>query len=281
MHVLSAQSPNRNMMNSPIARTDAPAVSVITPTWEREAMLPHAYRSFAHQDLAACEWIVIDDSERPSAFMQGLDDARVVYRHLPRRMSIGEKRNLAAELARAEVIAHFDDDEYYAPHYLRTMCAERARYGADFVKLNAFFLYSRVYDQFAWWDLLRKSGLHFRWSRQPMAALNFPADHQAFADNHLGYGFSYVYTKRLWAAGPFEPRSFNEDGLFTRAALERGANLAFVADQTGLCLHVLHGYNSSASFPQYLLPEALVARHFSPLAEFVKTLRAALTGRHA
>ncbi|QBQ96388.1 glycosyltransferase family 2 protein [Paraburkholderia pallida] len=269
------------MTTSPIARTDAPVVSVITPTWEREAMLQHAYRSFAHQDLPACEWIVIDDSERPSAFMQGLDDARVVYRHLPQRMSAGAKRNLAVALARAEIIAHFDDGEYYAPSYLRTMCAQLTQQRADFVKLSAFFLYSRVYGQFAWWDLLRKSGLHFHWSAQPMTALNFPADHKAFANNHSGYGFSYVYTKRLWAAGPFESCSLNEDGKFLQVALERGANLAHFPDDVGLCLHVLHGCNTSASFPQYLLPEALVTRHFPQFAQFGATLRAAPPERQA
>ncbi len=237
-------------------------------------MLPFAYRSFAHQDVSACEWIVIDDSATPSAFMASLRDPRVVYRHVAQRMSIGEKRNLAADLARADVIAHFDDDEFYAPDYLRTMLDQMKAAQADMVKLSAFFLYSRVYGKFAWWDTLRKSGLHFRWSRQPMTSLSFPSEHQAFADNHLGYGFSYVYTKRLWAAGPFEPSSFNEDCAFALAARAREANLLLLADDIGLCVHVLHACNTSASFPQYILPDALVARHFPRLAEAMREMPA-------
>ncbi|WP_042298410.1 glycosyltransferase family 2 protein [Paraburkholderia bannensis] len=265
------------MLNPPLAgsaRPDVPVVSVITPTWQREAMLPFAYRSFAQQDVGECEWIVVDDSAEPSAFMASLRDPRVVYRHVSQRMSIGEKRNLAAGLARAEVIAHFDDDEFYAPAYLRTMLDQMKAGNADMVKLSAFFLYSRVYGQFAWWDTLRKSGLHFRWSRQPMTSLSFPTEHKAFADNHLGYGFSYVYTKRLWAAGPFEPSSFNEDGAFTQAACRRGAKLMLVADDVGLCVHVLHAYNTSASFPQYILPDALVAQHFPRFAEAMRDMPA-------
>ncbi|WP_321818433.1 MULTISPECIES: glycosyltransferase family 2 protein [unclassified Paraburkholderia] len=270
------------MPNSPIVRTDAPVfsdpvvsipvVSVITPTWQREVMLPFAYRSFAHQDVGACEWIVIDDSTVPSAFMQSLADPRVVYRHLPQRTTIGEKRNLAADLARADVIAHFDDDEFYAPNYLRAMLDQMTTHKAEMVKLSAFFLYSRVYRRFAWWDTLRTSGLHFRWSSQPMTSLSFPTEHKAFANNHLGYGFSYVYTKRLWTARPFEPSSFNEDGPFALAAVARGANLALVADDLGLCVHVLHPYNTSASFPQYILPDALIARHFPQFAEAMRTM---------
>jgi hypothetical protein len=262
----------RNHPNSPIVRIDAPVVSVITPTWEREAMLPFAYRSFAQQDVGECEWIVIDDSAKPSAFMASLADPRVVYRHVARRMSVGEKRNLAADLARADVIAHFDDDEFYAPHYLRTMLEQMKTAQAGMVKLSAFFLYSRVYGRFAWWDTLRKSGLHFRWSPQPMTSLSFPAEHQAFADNHLGYGFSYVYAKRLWAQGPFAPASFNEDTPFALAALARGEKVTLVADDIGLCVHVLHAYNTSASFPQYLLPDALVARHFPLITEAMREM---------
>lgn len=255
------------MSSHAIAAASAPAVSVITPTWNREALLPFAYRSFASQQGLALEWIVIDDSDAPSPFMTSLADPRVVYRHLPARLTIGEKRNLAIELARGEVIAHFDDDEVYAPHYLGTMLQQMRRHEADFVKLGAFFLYSRVYGQFAYWDLTRKSGLHFCWSERPMTLLNFPGDNSAFADNHLGYGFSYCYAKRLWAAQPFEPRSFNEDGLFAKAARARGARIAMFADDVGLCLHVLHADNTSKSFPQFLLPDAIVERHFPHFCE--------------
>jgi glycosyltransferase involved in cell wall biosynthesis len=255
------------MSPSSAIAASAPCVSVITPTWNREELLPLAYRSFAAQQAGALEWIVIDDSEVPSAFMTNLRDERVVYRHLPARLSIGEKRNLAASLARGEVIAHFDDDEVYAPGYLTAMLDQMRVHEAQFVKLSAFFLYSRVYGQFAYWDLMRKSGLHFCWSNQPMAVLNFPRESAAFADNHVGYGFSYVYTKRLWAAQPFEHRSFNEDGVFATAALARGARMALPADDVGLCLHVLHAHNTSKCFPQYLLPEVLVARQFPHFCE--------------
>lgn len=255
------------MFPSSAAQANAPCVSVVTPTWNREAFLPLAYRSFASQRVPALEWIVIDDSDTPSAFMASLNDERVMYRHLRTRLTIGEKRNLAAELARGEVIAHFDDDEVYAPDYLSTMLGQMRMRDAQFVKLGAFFLYSRVYGQFAYWDLMRKSGLHFCWSDQPMTVLNFPQDNPSFADNHLGYGFSYVYTKRLWAAQPFEPRSFNEDGRFITAARSRGARIALATDDAGLCLHVLHAHNTSKCFPQYLLPEALVARHFPHFCE--------------
>lgn len=255
------------MSNLPTIAASLPAVSIITPTWNREALLPLAYRSFAAQRAAALEWIVIDDSDAPSAFMASLRDERVVYRHLGSRLTIGEKRNLAVELARGEVIAHFDGDEVYAPDYLGTMLGQMRLHEAEFVKLGTFFLYSRVYGQFAYWDLMRKTGLHFCWSDRPMTALNFPTASAAFEDNHLGYGFSYLYTKRLWAAQPFEARSFNQDELFIAAARSRGARIALTADDVGLCLHVLHAHTASKCYPQYLLPALLVERHYPHLCE--------------
>ncbi|WP_430318108.1 glycosyltransferase family 2 protein [Pseudomonas nitroreducens] len=244
-----------------------PAISVITPTWNRESLLPFAYRSFCSQSVESLEWVVIDDSDKPSAFMESLSDSRVVYRHLPSQKTIGEKRNLANEIARGDIIAHFDDDEVYAPNYLAAMLGQMRLHGADFVKLSAFFIYSRVYKKFAYWDLMCKAGLHFCWSGRPVTLHEIPEGSQAFLENHLGFGFSYFYTKRLWAEHPFEPISFNEDGLFATAARNRGAHIALPVDDSGLCLHVLHKNNSSKSFPQFILPDVLVERHFPHFCE--------------
>jgi cellulose synthase/poly-beta-1,6-N-acetylglucosamine synthase-like glycosyltransferase len=252
--------------------TGTPTVSVITPTWNREAFLPFIYRSFISQKEISLEWIVIDDSEVPSTFIASLNDPRVIYRHLPLRTSIGEKRNLAIDLARGEVIAHFDDDEIYAPNYIITMLKHMHNQRADLTKLSAFFLYSAIHQKFAYWDLLRTSGLHFRWDEGPMTALNFPENNNTFSDNYLGFGFSYLYTKQLWASQPFDSVSFNEDGAFAAAARARGARIALPADETGLCLHIVHDSNTSISFPQYLLPEILAERHLPYFCEMLNNM---------
>lgn len=246
---------------------DTPTVSIITPTWNREEFLPFAYHSFCAQQDVSIEWIVIDDSNKPSAFISTLNDPRVTYLHLSSRKTIGEKRNIAIELSRGEIIAHFDDDEIYGPNYISTMLEHMRLQEADFAKLSAFFLYSTIHHAFAYWDLMHTSGLHFRWDEGPMTVLSFPANSKRFADNYLGFGFSYIYTKRLWASQPFEPVSFNEDGIFAAAARARGVRLALPADEMGLCLHVVHNSNTSVSFPQSILPERLVKRHLSYFCE--------------
>lgn len=237
-------------------------ISVITPTYAREALLPSAYRSFATQTAPDLEWIVMDDSPEPSPFMQGLDDPRVRYRHFDHRVTAGEKRNLAVEMAKGDIIVLFDDDDYYSPDYVARMAARMHEKGADIIKLSAFFVYSHVYGKFAYCDLKQRGGFCFRWSQQPMAALNISPDHPAYQTMLLGYGFSYVFKKSLWGPSKFPAVSFKSDQPFVQSAIDKGAKLAVLDDDSGMCLHVLHEQNVSACLVQYVLPEVVVNKLF-------------------
>ena len=42
------------------------------------------------------------------------------YLRLDRRAPVGAKRNIACEVAQGEVIAHWDDDDWMAPEWLRS-----------------------------------------------------------------------------------------------------------------------------------------------------------------
>ncbi|MEW5310490.1 MAG: hypothetical protein WDW38_002285 [Sanguina aurantia] len=88
------------------------------------------------------EWLVLDDSPIPSAFMQELAqrDPRVRYWHGTVRQRIGSKRNQLIALAAADVIAHFDDDDHYGPGYLNRMVGLLQEQDADLVKLSAFYM---------------------------------------------------------------------------------------------------------------------------------------------
>lgn len=242
-----------------------PLISVITPTFGREAMLPYAYRSFATQNIANLEWIVLDDSERPSIFMTSLNDSRVRYHYLQNRLAIGEKRNILIEMAKGEIIVQFDDDEYYAPHYIRAMLNILKNENADFVKLSSFFLYSKIYKKFGYWDLMQKYGYHSCWSAEPETISYIEQNNTSFANIHLGYGFSYVFTKSVWEKTPFEQVSFAEDGLFIRAAIANGFKTVLLNDDDGLCVHILHSFNMSKCFPQYVIPSTIVRKIFHDL----------------
>lgn len=239
----------------------SPTVSIITPTFGREPLLPRIHRCVLSQTHRDWEWLILDDSAAPSVYVAQQDDSRIRYRHLPARLSVGEKRNRLIESAAAEIIVQFDDDDYYAPDYVASMLA-RLEAGFDFVKLSGWFLYSVPYRRLGYWDLNIKEGAHHVWSNKPPEMTRFtPANNAILADNHLGFGFSFVFRKKVWEACSYPAVNWNEDGPFAVAA-HRAFRFHHFRDERGLCLHVLHRTNTSRCFPQFSFPDFMVARLF-------------------
>jgi glycosyltransferase involved in cell wall biosynthesis len=104
-------------------RATAPLVSAIMPTADRRPWVARAIAYFLRQDYAPRELIVLDDGrDRVGDLIPA--DPRIRYVALERRLVLGEKRNRACELARGEVIVHWDDDDWQAPHRLRYQVGE-------------------------------------------------------------------------------------------------------------------------------------------------------------
>lgn len=93
--------------------------SIIIPTYNRkkfEKLIEFNIKSQTYKDIL--EVVIGDD---------GVDTQRlkldipypIVYLRCP-RMSIGEKRNLLAETAKGEFIAHMDSDDIYFPSYIES-----------------------------------------------------------------------------------------------------------------------------------------------------------------
>ncbi|MBP2291650.1 glycosyltransferase family 2 protein [Azospirillum rugosum] len=239
---------------------DRPLVSIITPSWGREAFLPLCHARVQAQTWPEVEWLVFDDSPRPNAYLQPLAGPRLKYFYSPSRYAIGEKRNILAEHARGAIIVHFDDDDFYAPTYVERM-VERLEQGCDAVKLSGWFLYSAVHGAFGYWDTAR-GGSHHRWGRNARTYVDAP-DSPASDDNRMGYGFSYAYRRAVWEAVRFPAVNACEDAPFMTAARERFRVQDF-PDAEGLCLHTLHARSTSLCLPQYELPPALLDRLFGP-----------------
>jgi glycosyltransferase involved in cell wall biosynthesis len=112
-----------------------PLVSCLMPTYGRPEMVPVAVEYFLRQDYAPAELLVIDDG--PEALEGELpDDPRVRYLRLEQRRSIGAKRNLGAEAARGELLANWDDDDWYAPWRLSYQVRELESAGAQVCGLD-------------------------------------------------------------------------------------------------------------------------------------------------
>ncbi len=100
----------------PARRTGArPLVSCIMPTHNRRAFVPRAVQQFLAQDYPHRELIIVDDGGTDIVADLIPPDPRIRYIRYERRMTLGAKRNAACELARGELIAHWDDDDWIAP----------------------------------------------------------------------------------------------------------------------------------------------------------------------
>jgi glycosyltransferase involved in cell wall biosynthesis len=253
--------------------THQPLVSIITPTYQRAWFLEEAARWIRGQSYANYEWLILDDSPDPCVALATGMDPRVRYRHVPRRMTIGEKRNELVADARGEIIAHFDDDDYYAPNYLQVMVGLLQAREADFVKLSGYFLYDLRHDFFGYWALRNTAGLQFGcYANVVRVHVVGPDEAAKLADNYLGYGFSYLYRRSLWGAARFADLNLHEEDHFINAVRSR-AHVHCVDDDVGLALHVLHRQSTSTCHPQYRLPKFLLPRLFSEAGDFIDRAR--------
>jgi glycosyltransferase involved in cell wall biosynthesis len=243
----------------------APAVSIITPTFNRHALLKAQHANVLAQSRQDFEWLILDDGPEPCAYFETVADPRIRYRHLAGpKMLVSAKRNWLCERAKAPVIAQFDDDDYYAPGYLATMLARLAASGADIAKLSAWFVYSAQLRRLGYWDTAHTLGLHFTFGPEPVLNAFFnQTTPDNMTNNYLGYGFSYVFKKAMWETAPFPHVEYASDYGFVVAALAKGCRLDHFADRDGIALHILRRDNMSKSFPQYLLPDFMLEKLFA------------------
>ncbi len=245
-------------------------VSVLTPTFGRPEHHARLYQGFAAQTHPDTELVILDDSPEPSAFFSQLRDERVRYHHTIERSTVGAKRNWLARQARGEILAHFDDDDYYAPTYLATMLTHLGK--ADFAKLSAFYAFSVTHQAFVYWDTATAARWHFLVeSGKPLETLATAALSPAEIDrwtakNLLGYGFSFVYRKSVHERVPFPDIKHGEDAAFVDALVKGGYKVNMAADQDGIALVVRHQHDHSILCPQFILPPSLLPRLFGPAA---------------
>jgi glycosyltransferase involved in cell wall biosynthesis len=202
-----------------------PLASCIMPTFNRRKYIPQALQSFQQQDYPERELIIVDDGSDP------VEDlippaANIRYLRLPRRASIGAKRNLACQHAQGEIIAHWDDDDWYASDRLRYQAAPIIQGQADLTGLeNAFVL---QLPQAEFWGI-------------------DPHLHQRLFVGNV-HGGTLVYRKELWSKGLRYPEvNLAEDASFIFRATRMGKRLTKLSNP-GVFVYVRHGGNAWREF---------------------------------
>jgi glycosyltransferase involved in cell wall biosynthesis len=198
-----------------------PLVSCIMPTADRRAFLSLALRQLAMQHAVPWELVVVDDGARPVDDLL-TDCAKVRYVRLSRRTSIGEKRNIACENSSGEIIAHWDDDDWYGPDRLHLQTMPLVRGEAEITGLINTHLLTLPDGDF--------------WT--PSERL-----HQRMYTGNVSGG-TLVFWKRIWADGIRYPAAnLAEDASLVRSATAKGNRLARVSGD-GLYVYVRHSANS-------------------------------------
>jgi glycosyltransferase involved in cell wall biosynthesis len=229
-----ASAPPRVPPSGQVARVTraAPLVSCIVPTRDRPDYLLQSLRYFQRQDYPELELVIVDDGA-PGLARILPDDPRIRYEHVGERQSIGAKRNRACALARGEYIAHWDDDDWYAPRRLSAQIAPLLAGEADISALvtGRFF----DLDRWAFWRCTPE--LHRRMFVEDV------------------HGGTLVYRRRLWEQSARYPdRSLAEDAAFLRQALRYGARLRRLSGDD-LFVYLRHIRNSwSFECGEYLDP---------------------------
>src|SRR5262245_25074165 len=110
--------------------TRRPFVSCLMVTRDRRAFVAQSVWYFLRQDYEPRELLVLDDGLESIADLLPRDP-RIRYVRLARRHTLGEARNAGCELAAGELIAHWDDDDWHAPHRLSAQVHELTGRDAD------------------------------------------------------------------------------------------------------------------------------------------------------
>jgi glycosyltransferase involved in cell wall biosynthesis len=206
---------------APTASLGLPLVSCIMPTRDRRGWMMQAIQYFQRQDYPERELIIVDDgSAAPADDIPG--DPRIRHVRLERPLSIGAKRNHACELARGSIIAHWDDDDWYAGNRLSLQVAPLLEGTADITGLTGTTFFEL--ESWTFWRCAPQ--LHGR---------------LFVADVHGG---TLVFRRKLFERlARYPDRSLAEDAAFLQAAMRNGARLRAIAADD-LFLYLRHGANA-------------------------------------
>ena len=221
-------------------------VTCIMPTADRRPFIPRAIDMFLRQDYTDAELLILDDGADAIGDLVPQHE-RIRYIRDARRAPVGAKRNRLCELARGELIVHWDDDDWSAPWRLRHQVEQLTRAGADVCGLDRVLFYEPTAGEA--WEYV-----------YPRGAVPWV------------YGATLCYTKAFWARNRFPPVSVGEDSRFLWATVPK--SVLALSDQR-FFVATVHRGNTSAkrtrgsrwrAIPSAVVREVLAAGGSPPAA---------------
>lgn len=170
-------------------------VTCIMPTADRPLLAPLAIHCFLQQDFTDAELLIVDDGARAIAELVP-QHPRIRYVRLNDagpKLNTGAKRNLCCELAAGEIIAHVDDDDWFAPTRLSDQVEFLRASGKQLTGYNTMLYYDLRVDR------------AYRWTGPALYAA----------------GTSQCYFKTWWQRHRFHAVQSSEDSCFSQFAKEK------------------------------------------------------------
>lgn len=185
----SQKSPFADSQDQPIPwkpETSPPLVSCVMPTWNRRPFIAQAIESFLSQTYPRKELIILDDGD--DSIRDLVPKKKIIrYVRIDQRISTGMKRNKCCELAKGELICHFDDDDWSAPGRVENQVKRLIESGRPITG----------YSTLIFWDTLLKQAKRYI-SRTP------------------GYvcGTTLMFRRKFWESHRFTDKQMASDNDF-------------------------------------------------------------------
>lgn len=191
-------------------------VSCIMPTYNRRQFVPNAIEYFLKQDYPNKELIIIDDgTDRIEDLIPSRENIR--YYPLKNKVPLGTKLNMGCEYAHGNIIANWDDDDWYAPWRLSYQLKAMQDEEVELCGINNLLYY----------DLIHKRGFNYI----------YPSNQKVWL-----IGSSQCYRKTLWQRNKFADINVGLDGLFVWAT---PAEKIKVLENSSFSVHMIHHKNVS------------------------------------
>ncbi|WP_286230701.1 glycosyltransferase [Neobacillus mesonae] len=174
-------------------------VSIVTCT-NKPIQMENIFKNYLQQDWENKELIIIlnrDDMEISTWKKKAEQYSKVSVFQLPAKVTLGQCLNFAVSKAKYDIIAKFDDDDYYSPYYIAQALQVFEEKQADIVGKSHLFTYFQMYKLLC----IRK------------------------AINRIGGG-TIMFRKRVFEKVQFPAKNSGEDGIFLKNARLRGFKLS-------------------------------------------------------
>lgn len=196
-----------------------PIVSCVMPTADRAPFVPQAIECFLAQDFPSRELVVLDSGNEPIDHLLPADP-RIRYERAAPSLKLGELRNRSCELARGQIIVHWDDDDWYPADRISRQVRRLCESGAELCAT------SRIY--------FLENGGNRAWEYCSGGPRPWLA------------GSSFAFRRSLWERQKFHAVRVGEDAYFSSKV---SAHMVVDLADPALVIATVHARNTSPKRP--------------------------------